>query len=154
MQQTVYAYRIRGAWYYNLMLKIKCFLLFIAISCVTTAMANEVKRWQDARGQWHYGAGATARPQSQSVRIQQPISVVKNDQPLAPARFQKQADRAVTTVSTRRSATSLDDADQKKARCDTLRNQLDEARMLARQSSSNYYRQLDMQYNRDCILGR
>ena len=129
----------------------------LILSCVclfgiNLAQADVVQRWQDNSGQWHYGdQSAAIGKKAQAVVIKNPISVVKNDQPVKSARINSTKKSAIKKVSARSSRKVVDGNAQHKKQCEELRVKVHHQPSSGKASSLR--QNLIQQYERDCIAG-
>lgn len=120
-------------------------LICLLIAWIGTTHAQPVKQWQDRNGEWHFGDPHAAPTRgSSNVRIQQPINVIINDQPLprytvnnSTIRPSKAQQRGTAAQPQRRS----------KADCASLRESL------RLSSARQQQQQRQQQYERECVIG-
>lgn len=125
--------------------KIKSLLLCILLSYGHYTAAQPVQQWQDRNGEWHFGdPRAAPAGGSRDVKVQRPISVVKNEQPLP--RYTPNASKQTQHRSSaaQRRATSV--GKPSKADCEHMRDAL-------RVNPTFDYHQRQQHYERECIIG-
>ncbi len=132
------------------------FKLLVILLSMHTVQAETVQRWQDSKGQWHFGdqAAAVGR-KTQAVPIKNPISVIKNDSPSTQqgASAAHKAKRVSGKIKTTNSRYLSDHSasTQHKQQCDTLREQI--YRQPVPTKASQVRQNLVRQYEQNCIAG-
>lgn len=144
--------------FWQVFMSIGLFLASSAFFCT----AQVVQKWQDASGQWHFGdASASMGKRTQAVEIEQPISVVHNNQPLpATAAATATTTAVIRTKQTDRqrrpskqdkravSEKNLQKQPFSRLKCAEHREQLRLTRHAAQ------HRQRLTEYEQQCIFGR
>lgn len=120
-------------------------LICLLITWIGATHAQPVKQWQDRNGEWHFGDPHAAPTRGSSdVRIQQPINVITNDQPLPHYTVNNNITHPTTTR--RRSTAAQPQQRRSKADCASLRESL-------RLSAARPQQQRQQQYERECVIG-
>lgn len=114
-----------------------CVLIFLYSSIL---YAQELYRWQDEQGKWHFGDDASSNGQKRQVVevAEQTTNIVKVKKLKLPA-TKKQKEKILKRSKNQKLAESLE---QKKARCDKKR---DELRFQAFRNEERN------QYDRECV---
>lgn len=110
--------------------------------------AEPVVKWQDAKGQWHFGTPATAPKQQRThaVQIERPMSVVQNSHPLPTfvanpnTRSTRQHHTEASSAATQTMRSTQD--------CEQLRDNLKQRR------KHEDHRAAQLYYEQQCVMGR
>ena len=128
-------------------------LICLLVFCGSNALAQPVKQWQDRNGEWHFGDPRAAPARGSSdVKIQQPINVVKNENPLP--RYTSNSNNTsvgrpnAARSSTTRPQTITTPKRLSKKDCEQLRESL---RLNPARQAQHQQRQ--QQYERECVIG-
>lgn len=124
----------------------KLSLLFVFF-VINQSYAENVQRWQDKQGQWHFGdAAATHDRASQPVRIQTPISVVQNDHLDAtmPHENIKKTKKSSHKKPKKSTANNT-------VRCETMREKINQPQ--SQRKSVLVRQKLITQYEKQCVIG-
>jgi hypothetical protein len=129
--------------------KITNTLICLLFAAVCTVNAQPVKQWQDRNGEWHFGDPRAAPTRGSSdVKIQQPISLITNDQPLPDYKVNNSTSKLNMTQRRSAVAPPQPPARRSKADCASLRESL--KLTPARQQQ---HQQRQQQYERECVIG-
>lgn len=142
--------------------QILMFMAFFLANSACCCAAQVVQKWQDGSGQWHFGdASAAMGRRTVAVEIEQPISVVHNNQPLpataaaaattTAAMRTKQTDRQRRQSKQGKRAVSEKNLQKQpfsRLKCAEHREQLRLTRHAAQ------HRQRLTEYEQQCIFGR
>lgn len=125
----------------------KLFSLCLGLLLSTLGLAAPVVKWQDAKGQWHFGTAATAPKArtTQPVYVERPMSVVQNAHPLP--HFQPSA-RSTASIQQRAPTATQPAARLSKQTCDRLREQL------KLRGKYQDHREAQLYYEQQCVMGR
>lgn len=128
--------------------KISNTLIGLLIAWASATHAQPVQQWQDRNGEWHFGDPRAAPTQgSRDVKIQRPISVVKNEHPLPRYTPNTTMQRPPSRPSSNRTHTPQPQK-RTKADCESLRESL-----TLHPARQQQHRQRQQQYERDCVIG-
>lgn len=135
-------YPIRCILYYFLMLNILMWPMHLT--------AETVQRWQDQSGQWHFGDHAAAKGHtSRPVLVSTPISIIKNEQPVAITDLHPQKNKS---KSRQRKSTLSSLVRQKSNHCEQLRQQLYDHGAKPRKKPD--FQALSARYEHECVAGQ
>lgn len=117
--------------------------------------AEPVQRWQDSKGQWHFGDQAAAIGQkTQPVLIKNPISVIKNDATpnLSHVSTTSKSQKGIGKSKRKNPQQTSHGMDTShKQQCDTLREQVYRQPVPAK--ASQVRQNLVRHYEQNCIAG-
>lgn len=116
------------------------------------SMAEPVKHWKDSTGQWHFGDGAAAsqQPQAKAVNIENPISIIKNDN--ANQKLEnKRAKIARKTSRPNKNNQRRTSLRQLTVSCEAMRTKLQQAQL--KPSAVAERQRLVKRYEQQCISG-
>lgn len=126
--------------------KLQILWVGLTLSLSGLLQAQPVQKWQDRNGEWHFGDPRAAPQHSRDVRIQQPISVVKNQHPLP--RYTPNSNQPSSAPRNRSNSRAALPQKRSKSDCESLRESL--TLQPARQQQ---HRQRQQQYERECVMG-
>jgi len=126
--------------------KLQILWVSLTLSLSGLLQAQPVQQWQDRNGEWHFGDPRAAPAHSRDVRIQQPISVVKNQHPLP--RYTSNSASSNNAPRSRGNQRAATPQKRSKSDCENLRESL-----TLHPARQQQHRQRQQQYERECVMG-